>query len=529
MTRAAGYVRVSTDEQNKHGWNIGKDRELIRKRAEDEGWHLMEPIFDDGGVQGDVLERPGLQGLLGAVESKAVDVVIMRNIDRLSRDRFIYALAARTFELAGVKMYEFERPQPVKFDQETDLRALFAQWEKQKISERVKLSMKSRTEVGLPTGGTPRYGFAWDVDTRKTKGAQALVQVPAQAKAVLRVFTDYASGLSQRVIQRTLNAEGVPAPGGGLWGQSAITRILSDPIYVGKLTARHGDSQEVVEGAHDPIVDDELWDRVQKMRGGSRKGGQHTYGQFRFVRGVLRCGCCNSAMIADRGRGRRDRYICRGRVEHGASFCSQGSVVRENIDDPFIAELLDNYVDLEAMRERIGQRASSVLEVAHEQLDQRQRDAAKAKATLERVRADYRSGDLDAATWNEERQELTDQFGAAQEAAQRAEDHVQRVEQAGVPDDAEQLLLDHLARLRKAVVGAPDLHALRNVIGDIFESVTLVRGDDPRWEQELRAGAGVKANTYWLVPKLRPGLIDWEAGGVKRAVLQTDATTKVTG
>jgi site-specific DNA recombinase len=419
----------------------------------------------------------------------------------------------------------------------SSLFAAVGKFEKRLTGQRVKQAMRARTRAGVPSGGTPRYGFAWDAATRTSKGAQALAVVPAEAKVVVRIHTDYANGRSQRAVQRTLNAEGVPAPGGGFWQQSAISRILGDPLYAGKLTARHDDKPVVIEGAHDAIVDDELWNRVQAIRaGGSRKAGQHSQGAHLLVRGALRCGTCGSAMIPDRGRGRRDRYICRGRVEHGATFCPQVSILREHVDQPWLASLLDGHIDFEATVKRIEQRQNAALTTAQEALAQTDRDSAAAEAKLVRVRGHYQEGRLEPEDWAEQRTALTAEHEASQGAAQRARNHVDQLERTGALD-AEQALLDHLTALKQAVSagvgGAPDLLALRNVIGDTFESVTLVRGDDPRWSEELRGGAGLKLpGTYWLVTKLKPGLIDWEAGGIVRQELPVatiDAASNVTG
>ena len=46
-TRAAGYVRVSTDEQAKNGWNLDADRERINDIAAANGWDLIA-LHDDG-------------------------------------------------------------------------------------------------------------------------------------------------------------------------------------------------------------------------------------------------------------------------------------------------------------------------------------------------------------------------------------------------------------------------------------------------------------------------------------------------
>jgi site-specific DNA recombinase len=61
--KAAGYVRVSTQEQVEHGLNLEEDKLRIREMCEQRGWELVE-IYDDGGTQGDDPNRPGLLRLL---------------------------------------------------------------------------------------------------------------------------------------------------------------------------------------------------------------------------------------------------------------------------------------------------------------------------------------------------------------------------------------------------------------------------------------------------------------------------------
>jgi hypothetical protein len=102
----------------------------------------------------------------------------------------------------------------------------------------------------------------------------------------------------------------------------------------------------------------------------------------------------------------------------------------------------------------------------------------------------------------------------------RALAHVEEVEQNGsLPGDAEQALLDHLAELERAVgdgVGAaPDLHALRNVIRDMFEAVHLVGSGEGVVAVSQRVGAGFipwhddvptlsdGQDGYWLLLELR--------------------------
>src|SRR5579871_2601287 len=105
--RAAGYIRVSTQEQAQQGWNLDEDRKLIEERCEAKGWELVE-IFDDGGLQGDDPNRPGLLAMLDSLES--FDVLVLRSQDRLSRDIGIWALASTALRTAGVKVETFTGP-----------------------------------------------------------------------------------------------------------------------------------------------------------------------------------------------------------------------------------------------------------------------------------------------------------------------------------------------------------------------------------------------------------------------------------
>jgi site-specific DNA recombinase len=50
--------------------------------------------------------------------------------------------------------------------------------------------------------------------------------------------------------------------GGGLISRRYLHRILSNPIYLGRLTHKG----EVHDGLHDPIVDQKTWDEVQRLQ-----------------------------------------------------------------------------------------------------------------------------------------------------------------------------------------------------------------------------------------------------------------------
>jgi site-specific DNA recombinase len=105
--RAAGYVRVSTQEQVKNGWNLDEDRDLIRELCESKGWELVE-VFDDGGLRGDDPNRPGLLRMLASLDR--FDVLIVRDLDRLARDAELGSRVIKVIGAAGVKLETFQGP-----------------------------------------------------------------------------------------------------------------------------------------------------------------------------------------------------------------------------------------------------------------------------------------------------------------------------------------------------------------------------------------------------------------------------------
>src|SRR5215831_16746982 len=82
--RAIGYARVSTDKQADRGVSLDAQQEKIRAMAVVHGAELPD-LLVDGGESAKNLNRPGMQRLLGACESRAIGAVNVAKLDRLTR------------------------------------------------------------------------------------------------------------------------------------------------------------------------------------------------------------------------------------------------------------------------------------------------------------------------------------------------------------------------------------------------------------------------------------------------------------
>jgi len=104
--RCAVYTRKSSEEGLEQEFNsLHAQREACEayiSSQRSEGWVLVRDQYDDGGVSGGTLERPGLKRLLADIEDGLVDVVVVYKIDRLSRSLMDFSKLVEVFDRNSV-------------------------------------------------------------------------------------------------------------------------------------------------------------------------------------------------------------------------------------------------------------------------------------------------------------------------------------------------------------------------------------------------------------------------------------------
>ncbi|HAG07599.1 MAG: Resolvase domain protein [Clostridia bacterium 62_21] len=319
------YVRVSTEDQARHGYSLEAQEDACRKKARELGADKVQ-VYRDEGVTGAILERPGLQAALSA--AKGADWFILYDPDRLSRKLAHQLLLAETIEKAGCRL-EFvtceweDTPEGRLF---YSLRGAIAEYEKEKFKARSKFGKQAKARRGLLTHDPRTYGYRYCEGTYRVEEAEALVY---------RRMVDMAlSGMSPEAIARQLQAEGVPAPRGKKWYRATVRRILKNPAYAGTLYLNRYDAEGVKAARQrgrkagsrirpreswiavpvPPIIDRDTWEmlqeRLREMKSGRRGGRVHHYP----LSGLLRCGVCGAPLHGNAGRSRTGRtyryYVC---------------------------------------------------------------------------------------------------------------------------------------------------------------------------------------------------------------------------
>ena len=220
--KAAGYMRVSTDEQVKEGVSLGNQEQKIRLFCQAKDWDLIE-IYRDEGKSGKDLKRDNMQRLMAEVQLQRFDVVVVYKVDRLSRrQRDLWYLLDDVFEPHGVGFVSVNE----SFDTTSavgkaclGMIGVFAQLERDLISERTKDALAFKKSKGETLGG-PALGFTLTGETKADE--LAVINYAKRLKQ---------DGLSLGNIAGRFNAEQLPTKRGGKWYKGTIRYLLNNLIY----------------------------------------------------------------------------------------------------------------------------------------------------------------------------------------------------------------------------------------------------------------------------------------------------------
>ena len=255
------YVRVSSREQADEGYSIGEQTERLQKYAEAMGWDVAK-IYVDPGYSGGNMDRPGLTELIRDVENGHIDKVVVYKLDRLSRSQFdtLYLIEKvfLTNDTDFVSMTEnFNTSSPLGRAMIGFL-AVFAQLEKDKIHERTIMGKEARAKEGKWGGGSSEP-IGYDYDILK----EELIVNEYEKMQILEAVDLFLHGTPLRRIATILNDKGYTYRGRSnrvaQWDPKRIKYVLRNKIYIGYI--RYGG--EWYKGTHEPIMSDELFEKVQ--------------------------------------------------------------------------------------------------------------------------------------------------------------------------------------------------------------------------------------------------------------------------
>lgn len=230
--RAILYARVSTDEQARSGYSLGGQLEELREFANSQGYRVIEEI-EDRGEKRWTLNRPGVERIKELCARGSVDTVIAWRWDRFGESPWPEVLAIELEEY-GVALRSLDDGGEGE-DAEIlrALRGAMAKKERRRTAERSRMGMFAKARRGEISGSafSPRYGFRY-VNNERGKAVGYEVD-PEKMQHVRRILTMLAEGESVHGVQRMLEQDGIPAPGGGpRWSRTTIRNVAVEDAYL---------------------------------------------------------------------------------------------------------------------------------------------------------------------------------------------------------------------------------------------------------------------------------------------------------
>ena len=348
--RIAIYIRLSKEDDRHKGESnsITMQRILLKRYVEDNftDYDLYE--FCDDGYTGTNFERPGMQNMLERVRNDEIDCIIVKDFSRFARDYIeLGSYLEQIFPFMGVRFislndrYDSDNYQGSIADIDVNFKNLVYDLYSKDLSEKVRSSLAVRKEQGQYVSGNSPFGYEKD-----PKDRHALLIAEDEAEIIRRIFFLTVEGYTSSEIARLFNQTHVKTPiefkiekgktsrspkgEHFVWSSSTICQILRNEIYIGNIVQKkyekdfvggknHLKPREewlVSYNHHEPIIDEEVFDKVQKGRG-KKRNSQHN--PSHPLTGKLVCGCCNKNLRCRSGL--NPYFTCHNRYSNAMENC----------------------------------------------------------------------------------------------------------------------------------------------------------------------------------------------------------------
>ncbi|MEW6202639.1 MAG: recombinase family protein, partial [bacterium] len=402
------YVRVSTQKQAEEGISIESQIETLKQEAARRGKPVYD-IYNDAGVSGGAIHRPEFQRMLKDSQQKPppFDLILTWSISRFGRNTMESYIATEKLRERGISIFYYKEPfsdeDPVGNMVIQILRAV-AEFSRLEYVKDVERSKTHLAQNGFSTGGPPPFGLRRVEVTENGKCHIRWEPDPETAPIARKIFEMYANGCGFKKICRWLNDQGIPTIRGNKWQAASFSRMLRNEIYIGnivynkevKRSKTHNggafkhkpeDNWIRCDGAVEPIVPKEVFDRVQlKLRSNNISESLAKNSQY-LLSGLLKCNVCGNAYFGQTAgkevKGKvysYSKYICSKQNRYNEKR-DNVSLKREWFDDLIMNRLFERILSEVNIMERIKNEADEIKQA----IDARKREMEEVKKEKKRV------------------------------------------------------------------------------------------------------------------------------------------------
>ena len=367
------YCRLSRDDELQGDSNSIKNQKLILQKYADDNGFRNTRFFVDDGYSGTTFDRPDFQRMIAEMDAGRIGTVIVKDMSRLGRDYLKVGFYTEVaFPEADVRFIAINNGVDSSNQQESDLTPfinIFNEFYAKDTSKKIRAVFKAKGQSGKPLCTNPPYGY------KKAPDDKTRWIVDDEAAAVVKeIFHLCMSGYGPTQIAKELRKRRIETPAEygkrvGVnvpaakqrknddpcrWTTSTVVHILERREYTGcivnfkchkksyksKKRVQNDPSEwAIFEGAHEAIIEPEVYDTVQKIRDGRRR--QTPMGEMPALSGMVYCADCGHKLYQVRGRclPQSEYMVCATYRKKGKSVCPSHQIRNSVIEQLLLEDL----------------------------------------------------------------------------------------------------------------------------------------------------------------------------------------------
>lgn len=381
------YLRVSTDKQVQI-FEGSLDTQKYRmnefvnnKNKEQKQWGQIVEFYVEEGYSAGTDKRPAYRKMMADVASGKINLILVADISRLSRNNYDFGLLLKTLESYNASYLSMKE----QFDTTTPSGRLMinmvvsmAQFEREQTSERVSINCNSRAMRGYVSGG--RVPLGYEVNPEK-KGTYFINESEAcDVNKIFEIFKQQGSVLKALPLVNAVGIKpkyakdqenGTPS----LWSYNQLRNVLTNEAYVGiKVINKKNKSEDPdhlkpwelyqkSKASWPAIVDEKLFYEVQEIISENakieRRRMSHAESRAFLLTGLLVCGHCHKPLSGQSAHGNVSVHRYYG---HSTRFKGHKCVLRnisaDEIEDQvirYITEITGRAGYFENLKEKLDQ------------------------------------------------------------------------------------------------------------------------------------------------------------------------------
>ena len=369
------YLRRSKDDERAgESLSIENQRRILTEYALENGLTIYDEYADDG-YSGTNFERPAVKRLLDDAKEGRINTILVKDLSRFGRNYIqVGQFVDYLFPCYGIRFIALSDNIDTADRNSTAMDMMpimnvFNEWHSANTSKKIRAVFEANAKAGKCRYAYAPYGYLKGTDERHLP-----IVDEETAPIVKRIFEMRAQGLGKRKIAWTLTEEGIETPGDNkkrrfdrdniptathCWSAQEVLNILTNPVYLGhlallkqttvsyknrKLIRKPMDEWIITENTHEPIITQELWDKVREIERSVSRGKSMKAGEVKPLSGLIFCPECGKKMRIVWNRRmvkgvytdeKICAYNCGGFMESGKHFCHS-----KQIREPLINEIV---------------------------------------------------------------------------------------------------------------------------------------------------------------------------------------------